>query len=134
MGKPFFELPVSTTRGWFHFQRPLVSTGQTPSCSTNAWDGRTLQNLPGMFEFEVEHEHLGRNDIPADIGAYFQDTSADIRAIALIPWEEHCVECAGPKCFSTCDLYIPRRDASCRRFVSGISPAPGVGESPRVIL
>lgn len=34
-------------------------------------------------------------------------------------WGEHCVECAAPDCYQTCELYQPRPDKRCRRFVYG---------------
>jgi HAD superfamily phosphatase (TIGR01681 family) len=37
-------------------------------------------------------------------------------------WEEHCVECSAPACFSTCALYTKRRDGMCARFHNGIYP------------
>lgn len=42
-------------------------------------------------------------------------------------WEEHCTECAVPECFSTCELYSPRRDGGCHRFTGGLRRVPGVG-------
>jgi FkbH-like protein len=44
-----------------------------------------------------------------------------LRAAALL-WEEHCVECAIPECYSTCRLYVARRDKKCARFPYGIYP------------
>ncbi|OBU32299.1 hypothetical protein [Photobacterium kishitanii] len=41
---------------------------------------------------------------------------------SVLQWEEHCTECAMPACYKTCDLYEPRRDGHCRRFVKGIVP------------
>ena len=41
--------------------------------------------------------------------------------LSLLAWSEHCVECAVPHCYSTCDLYRPRTDLKCRRFTFGIS-------------
>lgn len=41
---------------------------------------------------------------------------------SLVVWEEHCVECGQPECFSVCPLFSPRRDGVCRRFTYGISP------------
>jgi FkbH-like protein len=37
-------------------------------------------------------------------------------------WEEHCVECAVPECYSSCPLYRKRDDGACARFVYGIMP------------
>src|SRR4051812_35014195 len=39
---------------------------------------------------------------------------------SLLYWCEHCVECAAPACYQSCDLYQPRRDGRCRRFQYGI--------------
>jgi FkbH-like protein len=49
-----------------------------------------------------------------------------ISAVALLLWEEHCVECAIPHCYTTCRLYVPRRDQKCARFEFGIVPNPNV--------
>ena len=38
----------------------------------------------------------------------------------LLHWEEHCIECALPLCYSNCLLYVPRRDRKCARFIYGI--------------
>ena len=43
-----------------------------------------------------------------------------IRKRSLLVWSEHCVECAAPECFQTCDLYQPRPDNRCRRFENGM--------------
>ncbi len=40
----------------------------------------------------------------------------------LLCWEEHCVECSMPQCYSTCSLYVPRSDRKCSRLVYGILP------------
>ncbi|RLC99015.1 MAG: hypothetical protein DRI46_10255 [Chloroflexi bacterium] len=75
-----------------------------------------------MFELEVNHERLSAEDIPEDILNHFSAPTDNILAIALIPWEEHCTECAMPLCYETCDLYEPRKDGKCRRFIGGIRP------------
>lgn len=38
----------------------------------------------------------------------------------MLFWSEHCIECAAPGCYLTCDLYEPRSDDRCRRFAYGI--------------
>lgn len=43
-----------------------------------------------------------------------------IRKRSLLLWSEHCVECAAPECFQTCDLYQARPDQRCRRFEVGM--------------
>lgn len=45
--------------------------------------------------------------------------ASDITDISLLIWGEHCIECAAPSCFETCDLYQPRPDKRCRRFSFG---------------
>lgn len=37
-------------------------------------------------------------------------------------WEEHCVECSPPDCYTSCILYTARVDQKCARFVNGIVP------------
>lgn len=39
---------------------------------------------------------------------------------ALLAWAEHCVECAAPACYATCDLYTPTSSGKCRRFEDGV--------------
>jgi FkbH-like protein len=46
----------------------------------------------------------------------------EIERVGMIAWEEHCIECAVPDCYSTCRLYVPRPDRKCARFVYGIYP------------
>ncbi|WP_158274607.1 HAD-IIIC family phosphatase [Sphingosinicella humi] len=41
------------------------------------------------------------------------------RKRALLLWGEHCIECAAPDCFVSCDLYQARPDRRCRRFRFG---------------
>jgi len=36
-----------------------------------------------------------------------------------LQWAEHCVECAAPGCYQSCDLYQARPDIRCRRFTFG---------------
>ena len=39
--------------------------------------------------------------------------------MSMLYWVEHCVECAAPECYQSCDLYQPRADTRCRRFSYG---------------
>jgi len=73
-----------------------------------------------MFEFEATRNRR-KVDLEPSERACFADPAARIEAISLIPWEEHCTECAMPACFDTCDLYTPRGDGKCRRFVHDIA-------------
>lgn len=48
----------------------------------------------------------------------------DVRRAYLLHWEEHCLECALPLCYSSCPLYLARADRRCARFIYGIYPNP----------
>lgn len=78
-----------------------------------------------MFELEANHDNLAADAIPDDIKQQFQSRNPEIRGYTVLPWEEHCTECAMPECYQSCDLYEPRDDGKCRRFVGGISPIKG---------
>lgn len=39
---------------------------------------------------------------------------------ALLVWSEHCIECAPPACYQSCDLFEATPALKCRRFVDGI--------------
>ena len=45
-----------------------------------------------------------------------------IERVLPLYWEEHCVECAIPFCYSSCPLYNKRKDQKCARFTYGIFP------------
>jgi len=45
----------------------------------------------------------------------------NVTMAAALVWEEHCVECALPSCYSTCPLYVRRADGKCARFDYGIA-------------
>src|SRR5262245_18109975 len=47
-----------------------------------------------------------------------------LHSVWLTRWEEHCVECSAPQCFSTCSLYAKRADLMCARFAGGIRRNP----------
>ncbi|MFP4162739.1 MAG: HAD-IIIC family phosphatase [Chitinispirillaceae bacterium] len=46
----------------------------------------------------------------------------DVKAVQLLYWREHCLECAPPDCYHTCSLYEKRRDKRCVRVSYGIYP------------
>lgn len=71
-----------------------------------------------MFEFDKyeEHLHVDRGLEPAS--AY--EPVDDIAKMSLLMWGEHCVECAAPSCFTSCDLYQSRPDSRCRRLAYGM--------------
>ncbi len=70
-----------------------------------------------MFEFDQYRALESSAAIrPAEKISYV----TGIRKRSLLIWGEHCVECAAPECFQTCDLYKPRPDQRCRRFEVGM--------------
>lgn len=57
----------------------------------------------------------------AEIGKFESKVQrADIEHVLVAQWEEHCVECAPPSCYSTCPKFIIRPDRRCSRFRYGI--------------
>jgi FkbH-like protein len=70
-----------------------------------------------MFEFDKYDPKLHR-ERPATPALDYVPAD-DVEGIAFLHWGEHCVECAAPACYSSCDLYQPRSDLRCRRFAFG---------------
>lgn len=69
-----------------------------------------------MFEYnQYRPQLLGSSSTP--VAAY--TPVRDVEQISLLVWGEHCIECAAPACFQSCDLYDPRPDGRCRRFTFG---------------
>jgi FkbH-like protein len=79
-----------------------------------------------MYELEIAHTDRSAQTLSAEQRQLFRDADAEIVGFSLIPWEEHCTECAMPACFTTCDLYEARPDGKCRRFTHGIAPVHDV--------
>ena len=73
-----------------------------------------------MFEFDQydQRRHEARPSQPS--AGYEPLTAASVKRLSLLAWGEHCVECAAPECFRTCDLYEARPDGRCRRFSFGM--------------
>lgn len=46
----------------------------------------------------------------------------DVASTMLVHWQEHCVECAPPECYTSCLLYDRRDDLKCARLAYGIVP------------
>jgi FkbH-like protein len=80
-----------------------------------------------MYESEVNGRVESADQIPAPILQRFRELGERLTARTALPWGEHCTECVWPTCYSTCDLYSPRLDGKCRRFVDGMVrlDAPG---------
>lgn len=73
-----------------------------------------------MYESEANYQTSAVTEIPAEVLAQFAESRRTTLRRTLIPWGEHCTECVWPTCYSTCDLYEPRRDGGCRRFAEGM--------------
>ena len=61
-------------------------------------------------------QHGGDQAIPAP------PPDQPVSHAAVLFWEEHCVECSAPQCYSACTLFQARRDGRCARFQYGIMP------------
>jgi FkbH-like protein len=73
-----------------------------------------------MYESEANHRIELADQIPSSILSAMVEPSGNILSRTVLPWSEHCTECVWPVCYSTCDLYAPRADGRCRRFVDGM--------------
>jgi FkbH-like protein len=71
-----------------------------------------------MFEFE-EYEKRFHTEAANPVPVAYQPVT-DIEEMSFLHWGEHCIECAAPDCYATCDLYQSRPDGNCRRFSYGI--------------
>lgn len=72
-----------------------------------------------MYETEIYLKSITEN-LPSSVWESFSATQERIKKRSVLHWTEHCTECAMPACFTTCDLYSPRVDGKCQRFVKGI--------------
>lgn len=70
-----------------------------------------------MFELDKYNRQLQKTP-PAEPRETYSPAE-DVAGMSLLLWGEHCIECAAPDCYSTCDLYQPRVDLNCRRFAFG---------------
>lgn len=70
-----------------------------------------------MYQFYYADRSQKYDRIPCreDIRSRFQ-----ITAIRPTMWEEHCLECSAPVCFSSCVYYAARSDGRCKRFENGL--------------
>ena len=84
-----------------------------------------------MYEAEVNDRIEAPDTLPPGVLARFSEYRASVEARTLLPWGEHCTECAWPACYATCELYEPRTDGACRQFVDGVVRIPHVdGAAP----
>ena len=75
-----------------------------------------------MFEFDKYEKQLHEDRELAPQSSY--EAVRDIEKMSLLMWGEHCVECAAPSCFTSCDLYQSRPDTRCRRLTYGMYRNP----------
>jgi len=75
-----------------------------------------------MYESEANPAVVRKCELPREIVERFAESRSRVTKRTVIPWGEHCTECAWPTCYTTCDLYRPRSgaDGRCRRFVDGM--------------
>lgn len=73
-----------------------------------------------MYETEANRKRESSEQVPAEIVAQFRQLRDVVLERTILPWSEHCTECVWPTCYKSCDLYSPREDGRCRRFVDGM--------------
>lgn len=75
-----------------------------------------------MFELTQYEKH--RHSAPPATPKTAYPSLPVISHNSLLIWGEHCIECAAPACYSSCDLYDPRPDGRCRRLEFGAFANP----------
>jgi len=70
-----------------------------------------------MFEFHLYESSLHGSPLSKSDEYRFFD---NVSEMSLMFWGEHCIECAAPSCFASCDLYQARPDKRCRRLTFGM--------------
>lgn len=73
-----------------------------------------------MYETEANNLTCSSSEIPPSVLAAFGELNGKVLTRSVLPWSEHCTECVWPTCYTSCDLYEPREDLRCRRFVDGM--------------
>lgn len=73
-----------------------------------------------MFQFEDSRPRKAATVVRFDLNGSGEAPKVTHRA--HLAWAEHCIECAAPACYETCDLYNPTPAGKCRRFEDGIVP------------
>ncbi len=69
--------------------------------------------------FELDKYDRNLHKLQPAVPEHDYQPASGIEKASLVYWAEHCVECAAPACFQSCDLYQPRTDTRCRRFTFG---------------
>jgi hypothetical protein len=73
-----------------------------------------------MYETESNAKVEPLPPLPAEVLLQLEELKKNVELCTVLPWSEHCTECVWPTCYSTCDLYEPREDGRCRRFIDGM--------------
>jgi FkbH-like protein len=73
-----------------------------------------------MYETEANNQVEPADQVPSEVLDELRSFRKNVVSRTQLPWSEHCTECVWPTCYSTCDLYSPRADGRCRRFVDGM--------------
>jgi len=73
-----------------------------------------------MYEAEVNDLVEAIDTLPLSVRKRFAEFRDQVLARTVLPWGEHCTECVWPVCYTTCELYTPRKDGACRQFVDGM--------------
>jgi FkbH-like protein len=73
-----------------------------------------------MYETEANFSATPPETAPYELAAGFAGLRTNILARTVLSWSEHCTECVWPTCYTSCDLYSPREDGRCRRFIDGM--------------
>jgi FkbH-like protein len=97
--------------------QPLSIDHSPPECGQKT--GRAL------FQFET----VKPPSVTANPGVSAQDHTP-LTHRALLAWAEHCIECAPPECYVSCDLFDATPNLKCRRFTDGIVPLGAPGRAP----
>lgn len=74
-----------------------------------------------MFQFDWASQELWAQE-PVKLSARQSKLDKCVRGAMVLLWHEHCIECAIPGCYTTCPLYVRRKDQKCARLVYGIFP------------
>ena len=80
-----------------------------------------------MYQFDWANEKLWAGEEPYRAPAATQLSPDRVDQTLLLHWQEHCIECAPPDCYTVCPLYVGRSDQKCARFVYGVYPNPHFG-------
>lgn len=80
-----------------------------------------------MFQTEWAHRQKfleKEKDAQNFIDSNFSKKINSIKSVQVTRWEEHCLECSPPTCYSTCPMFLQRKDNRCMNFHYGILQNP----------